>query len=206
MDTVVFDIGNVLIDWNPRYLYRKVFGDEEEMESFLREVATLEWHLEQDRGRTTAEATEVLAGRHPEWREEIEAFYSRWDEMFGGSIEGSVSLLHELDGRGYALYALTNWSSELFGRTREEYRFLEVFREILVSGEVGLIKPDPAIYELLIERTGLDPSRTLFIDDSRANVEAARGLGFTGVLFTGPEALRERLAGHGLVDAGEDGA
>ncbi|WP_205544211.1 HAD family hydrolase [Rubrobacter indicoceani] len=200
IDTVVFDIGNVLVDFDPRYMYRKVFADEAEMERFIETVTTPAWHLEQDRGRTMAVATRLLVSEHPERRDQIEAYYKRWDEMFNGPIPGSVDILHELEGRGYTLYALTNWSAELFGRARETFPFLGVFREIVVSGELGLIKPDLEIYGVLVDRTGLDPGTSAFIDDSPANVETANRLGFTGIAFTDPPALRDDLAELGLLD------
>lgn len=202
VETVVFDIGNVLIDWDPRYLYRKVFADEEEMERFLGTVATREWHIEQDRSRTMDEATTLLASRHPEYAREIEAFYGRWEETFGGPIEGSVRVLRELRERGYPLYALTNWSAETFPKARGWYRFLDLFDEIVVSGEIGMIKPDPGIYDVLVERTGLDPATTVFIDDSPASVRAAEALGFLGVLFEVAEGLRGDLTRLGLLRDG----
>lgn len=201
IDTVVFDIGNVLVDFDQRYLYRKIFSDEAEMEDFIATVATWDWHLEQDRGRTTADGTELLVSRHPDRRAEIEAYYDRWDEMFGGPIDGTVDILHELDAQGVALYALTNWSAELFGRAKETFPYLNIFREIVVSGEVKLLKPDPEIYNILIDQTGLDPETTVFIDDSEPNIETANRLGFTAVHFTDPDALREELSALGLVDA-----
>lgn len=205
VETVVFDIGNVLIDWDPRYLYRKVFADEEEMERFLETVTTYEWNLEQDRGRTMEEATAVLVSRHPEYAREIEAYYGRWEETLGGPIEGSVRVLRELRERGYPLYALTNWSAETFPLARAWYRFLDLFDEIVVSGEVGVIKPDHEIYGVLVERTGLNPATTVFIDDSSANVRAADALGFRGVLFEGAEGLRGDLTRLGLLHNGDGG-
>ena len=199
IETVVFDLGGVLVDWNPRYLYRKVFDDETQMESFLTEVATLEWHLEQDRGRTTKEATATLASRHPEYEREIGAYYGRWKEMFGGPIEGTVDVLRELHESGLPLYALTNWSAETFPLAREMYGFLSLFEEIVVSGEERMIKPDREIYGVLVERTGLDPATTVFIDDSPPNVAAAKELGFTAVMFRTPHELREDLVTLGLL-------
>ena len=203
VDTVVFDIGNVLVDWNPRYLYRKVFADEEEMERFLATVTTSEWHREQDRGRSHEEATALLISQYPEHAREIEAYYGRWEEMFGGPIEGSVRLLRELRERGYPLYALTNWSAESFPLALAWYPFLDLFEEIVVSGELRMIKPDPEIYGVLLERTGLDPATSVFIDDSASNVRAAEALGFRGVLFEGADGLRDDLTRLGLLHDGE---
>ncbi|MDQ3387823.1 MAG: HAD family phosphatase [Actinomycetota bacterium] len=193
IETVVFDLGGVLIDWNPRYLYRKIFDDESEMEYFLTKIATMEWHLEQDRGRTMKEATEILAAKYPEHDAEIRAFYDRWPEMFDGPIHGTVEILRELRDLGYPLHALTNYSAEAFVLARRDYDFLEWFDQIIVSGEEGMIKPDRELYAVLIARTGLDPATTVFIDDSIPNVAAARELGFTGVAFDNAELLREEL-------------
>jgi len=203
-DTVVFDIGNVLIDWEPRYLYRRVFNDEEEMERFFREVDVMGWHLEQDRGRSLREGTEALISRHPEYAAEIDAFYARWDEMFGGGIEGSVRVLGELKDLGCSLYALTNYSSETFPRARREYGFLQWFDETVVSGEEGMVKPERGIYDLLIRRTGLDPQSSVFVDDREENVRAAEELGFTGIVFRGGEQLREEMIRLGLLRPDEN--
>ena len=202
----MFDLGGVLVDWNPRYLYRKVFTDEEAMENFLATIATLEWHLEQDRGRTTEEATAALTSRHPEYAPEIEAYYGRWDEMFGGPIEGSVDVLRELRDLEFPLYALTNWSAETFPLARERYGFMAWFDEIVVSGEERMIKPDKEIYGVLVERTGLDPATTVFLDDSPPNVAAARELGFTAITVRSPEGLREDLVDLGLLPDLPEGA
>lgn len=204
IDTVVFDIGNVLIDWEPRYLYRKMFDSEQEVEEFLRDADILNWHQEQDRGRSLREGTALLVTRHPEYAREIEAFYDRWEEMFGGEISGSVGVLWQLKERGYALHALTNYSSETFPLARERYGFLQWFDEIVVSGEEGLIKPDREIYDLLARRTGLDPRRSVFVDDREDNVYAAERLGFTGIVFRGAEELRAELDRLGVLAAQEE--
>lgn len=188
-----------MIDWNPRYLYRRIFSDEAGMEDFLATVTTAEWHAEQDRGRTMREATALLISRHPEYAREIEAYYGRWDEMFGGPIEGSVGVLRDLRERGIPLYALTNWSAETFPLARERYDFLEWFEDIVVSGEEGVIKPDKDIYAALVGRTGLEPAASVFIDDSRPNVAAAEDLGFTGIAFEDPDQLRRDLIQLGLL-------
>lgn len=183
-----------MIDWNPRYLYRKIFASEEEMEGFLETVATMEWHLEQDRGRTTKEATGLLRSKYPEYEKEIEAYYDRWDEMFGGPVEGTVDVLREIRASGLPLYALTNWSAEVFPLAREQYEFLGWFDDVIVSGEERIIKPDKEIYDVLVQRTGLDPATTVFIDDSRPNVLAAEELGFTAIQFRDAAQLREELS------------
>lgn len=198
-DVAVFDLGGVLIDWNPRYLYRKVFATDAEVERFLSEVCTGAWNGEQDRGRPLAEATEALIAAHPGERERIEMFYGRWIEMLNGAIAGTVEVLEELHGRGVPLYALTNWSAETWTIARPLYPFLDRFRGILVSGQVGMIKPDPAIYRRLCEEFGLAPERCAFTDDSEKNVDGAARLGFHAHRFASPERLRQWFAGLGLL-------
>ncbi len=199
VEAVVFDLGGVLIDWDPRYLYRRIFDSEEETERFLATVCTPEWNAELDRGRSFKEMVALLCSKHPKKRGEIEAYRLRWGEMLGESFEDSVKILEELHSAGYPLYALTNWSAETFDIARERYGFLSLFRKIIVSGEVGLIKPEPAIYELLVERTGIDPSRAVFIDDREENARAAEKIGFLGVTYEGPSQLRQRLTELGLL-------
>jgi 2-haloacid dehalogenase len=191
---VVFDLGGVLIDWDPRYLYRKLLADEAAVEEFLATVCTPEWNAEQDRGRPFAEGVAELVERHPAHAAAIAAYAERWEEMLGGEIRGTVELLAELRAAGTPLYALTNWSAETFAIARERFGFLSWFDGVLVSGEERIIKPDPAIFRLLLERFGLAPEATFYIDDSAANVEAARRLGLDAVRFTGPGQLRRELA------------
>lgn len=199
---VVFDLGGVLIDWNPRYLYRKLFaGDEAGMEAFLAEVTTAEWNAQQDAGRPWNEAVEALAAEHPDRRGLIAAFWHRWDEMLGGPIEPTVAIVEELRDASVRLFALTNWSAETFPIARQRFPFLGWFEGIVVSGEVKAAKPDERIFRHLIERYGLDPAETLFIDDSRANVAVADALGFQTIRYETPEQLRARLGELGLLRA-----
>jgi 2-haloacid dehalogenase len=197
---VVFDLGGVLLDWNPRYLDRSVFDDQDEMERFLAEVVSADWNHEQDAGRPWAEAIELLAAEHPAYRAQIEAYHLRWPEMLGGALEGTVAVLEELVARGLPAYALSNWSSETFVPTRDRFAFLDLFRGIMISGDVGVAKPDPAIFELFLERFGLDPRRTVYIDDLPRNVAAAGQLGFRALRFVDSETLRRDLAAMGLLD------
>jgi HAD superfamily hydrolase (TIGR01509 family) len=196
---VVFDLGGVLIDWNPRYLYRQLIADEAAIERFLAEVCHPAWNEEQDRGRTFAEAVEEAAARHPGERALIEAYDHRWHEMLAGPIPGSVQILDELKQAGYELHALTNWSVEKFPIARERYDFLVWFESILVSGEVGLIKPDARIFQLLLEGIGREAAECIYIDDNARNVAAAGALGFDAVHFQGPEALRRDLVRRGAL-------
>ena len=197
--TVIFDLGAVLIDWNPRHLYRSLFEDEAAMEDFLATVCTPEWNAQQDAGRSLAEATATLVAAHPEHAELIEAFYGRWDEMLGEPIEGTVQIARELRANGLRLLALTNWSAETFPRSRHRLTFLDFFDGVLVSGTVGLMKPDPAIYRLLVERHVVDPGQAVFVDDAIKNVEAAAAFGFDAIHFRSPEQLRDDLMGRGLL-------
>lgn len=199
VSTVVFDVGNVLLDWNPRHLYRKMFADEAAMERFLADVCTAEWNLELDRGLAFAEAVAERIKRFPEFAAEIRAYDERWREMVDGAIEGSVTLLERLAQRGVPLYAITNFSAEKFAESYERFAFFELFRGVVVSGRVKLLKPDPAIYRLLLDAHDLDADACLFIDDSAANIEAARRLGFRTVLFESPQQLEENLTAFGLL-------
>jgi 2-haloacid dehalogenase len=202
VEAVVFDLGGVLIDWDPRYLYRRLFDDEAEMERFLAEVCTPEWNAQQDAGRTWAEAVETLAAEHPAQRELIAAYDSRWHETLGGPIDATVAVLDELRAAGVPLLALSNWSAEKFPIARGRYEFLGWFDAIVVSGEVRLAKPDPRIFRHLLERHRLSPGATVFIDDTPANVAVAADLGMVAVPFRGAEALREDLVRLGLLDPG----
>jgi 2-haloacid dehalogenase len=196
---VVFDLGGVLIDWNPRYLYRKLFDDEAAMERFLADVVSPEWNGQQDSGRTWAEAVEVLSREHPEQRDLIAAYWLRWQETLGDAIAPTVAILEELRGAGVRLYALSNWSAETFPVARPRYPFLDWFDGIVISGEEKVAKPDPAIFQHLLDRYGLDPATTVFIDDSEANVRAAAAEGITSRRFVNAATLRNDLRRLGLL-------
>ncbi|HEX6979904.1 MAG TPA: HAD family phosphatase [Alphaproteobacteria bacterium] len=197
--TVVFDLGGVLIDWNPRHLYRTRFADEAAMEAFLATVCTQAWNERQDAGRTIAEAEAELIARHPEYADLIRAYYGEFDRMLAGPIAGTVALLEELHGRGTPLFALTNWSAETFHHARRRFGFLACFRAIVVSGEIGMMKPDPCIFRYLTDTYGLCPERCLFIDDNAANVAGARAAGLQAVQFHDPLKLRADLRAYGLL-------
>lgn len=199
---VVFDLGGVLIDWNPRYLYRRLFDDEAAMERFLADVCNDAWNVQQDAGRSFEQAVEEAAGRHPEARPLIEAYWRRWDEMLAGPIVASVAILEELAADGVELHALTNWSAETFPIARERYRFLDLFRTIVVSGEERVAKPDPKIFEILLARIDRPASACLFIDDSAKNVDAASALGFDAIRFERDEGLRDALINRGFALTG----
>jgi 2-haloacid dehalogenase len=196
---VVFDLGGVLIDWDPRHLYRKLLADDAAVEEFLATICTPEWNAELDGGRPFAEGVAELVERHPEHAAEIAAYHERWPEMLGGEIPGTVEILAELRAAGVPLYALTNWSAETFLISRDRFEFLDWFDGLVVSGQERVIKPDPRIFRLLLDRFGLDPGATFFADDSEANVAAAREVGFDAVRFTGPEQLRRDLVARGAL-------
>jgi 2-haloacid dehalogenase len=182
-------------------LYSKVFNnDKKRINSFLSEVCTPEWNVEQDAGRSLAEATQILIDKFPAQEDHIRLFYDRWDEMIRGAIQGTVSLLEELKTRDqYRLYALTNWSAETFPVALERFDFLGHFEGIVVSGEEKTRKPFPKIYEILFDRYNLNPSSSIFIDDSLPNVKTAAELGMTGIHFTHPEQLSSELRTHGIL-------
>ena len=201
INTLIFDLGGVLIDWNPRYVFRDVFdGDEQRMEWFLENITTSDWNEEQDAGRDLDEATAWLVDKHPDWENEIRQFYGRWEEMLGGPIQGTVDILRQLRDEGnHRLVALTNWSHQTFPVALERYDFLGWFEGILVSGEEKTRKPFPKFYHLLIQRYGLRPEHCVFIDDNARNVEAGNALGIESWRFTSPAALRQQLVDRGLL-------
>jgi 2-haloacid dehalogenase len=200
---VVFDIGGVLLDWNPRHLYRGLFdGDDEAMEHFLTTVCTPEWNAHHDRGRPLAEGVALLSAEHPEQAELIEAFALRWPETVAGPIDGSVQVLAELVENGTPVYALSNWSAETFALARPRFEFLEWFDGMVISGHEGVIKPEPRIFEILCERWGLQPATTVFVDDTEANVDAARELGFQAIRFHDPPRLRAALVEAEVLEGG----
>ncbi len=190
---VVFDVGGVFLDWDPRHLYRKLFADPCAMEWFLHHIATAAWHTEHDRGVSIRDSCAALARRHPAFMAEVMAWVDRGEEMIGGEVPNMAGLLMALDTNGIPCYALTNMERETYPGRRERFGFFGHFVGVMVSGQEGLIKPDPALYQRLAARFGLEPARTLFIDDSPANVEAASRLGFATHRFDGAERLRARL-------------
>jgi 2-haloacid dehalogenase len=198
--TVVFDLGGVLIDWDPRHLYRKLFpGDEAGMERFLAEVCNGEWNARQDAGRPWGEATALLKAEHPDQAHLIDAFHHRWPETMAGPIEGTLAILRELKEAGTPLYALTNWSHETFPFALERFDFMQWFQGTVVSGQEKVMKPDPRIFYILMQRHGLSPEDIVYIDDNPRNAAAASELGMHGVHFTDPAALRRELVGLGLL-------
>jgi len=200
MDTVLFDLGGVIVDWNPRYLYRPLFqGDDEAMEHFLATVCAPEWNHEIDAVKPFAVAVRERQALFPEHAKLIALWKDGWEQMLREPIDESVAILAELRDRGHRLLALTNWSAETFPIARTRFPFLSWFEHIVVSGEVKLAKPDRRIFELTMHRAALDPATTVYIDDSLPNIEAARPLGFNAVHFATPAKLRAELARLGLI-------
>jgi 2-haloacid dehalogenase len=197
---VVFDIGQVLIEWDPRHLYRDLFdGYEDLMEDFLDNVCSPAWNLEQDRGRPWADAVAQLTTEHPDCAELIRSYDELWEQMVPGPIPGTPEILAELKARGVPVYAITNFSADKFALSQKRFDFLNGFDGIVVSGVEKVIKPDPKIYRILLDRYGLDAADCLFIDDNPDNVESARAVGMTAHHFAGAEALRRDLEGFGLL-------
>jgi len=192
---VIFDLGGVLLDWNPEYLYEKVFkGDQEKMKWFLQNVCTPHWNMEQDAGRTFEEGTRILLKTFAEYESEIRLFFDRWEEMLRDEIKDTVRILNELKSLNKVkLYALTNWSSETFPIAKRRFNMLKSFEGIVVSGEEFTRKPYPQIYEITLKRFGLKPEHCLFIDDSLENVEGARKMGINGLHYHNPSQLKEAL-------------
>ena len=196
---VVFDLGAVLIEWDPRHLFRKVFKDETEMEWFLAHVCHPEWNLEQDKGRSFDDAVLEATARHPKHAAEIAIYRDRWMEMVPGAIMGSVDILEALHKKGAPLYAITNWNGDTVRATRNRFPFLNLFRNIVVSGDEKMLKPAPEIFHLLAKRNNIKLADSIFIDDSMKNVRGAEAVGMQGHHFTSPEGLATDLKSRNLL-------
>ncbi len=194
INTVIFDLGGVLIDWNPRHLYRKIFNTEEEVTWFLENVCTGEWNDQQDAGRSFEDATEELVQKFPDHEEAIRAWYGRWQETISGPIHGTVDLLKTIKDSGeYKLYALTNWSAETFPWALDNFEFLHWFEGIVVSGVEKTRKPFPDFYQILFDRYNINPAQAVFIDDNVKNVIGSREVGLPVIHFQTPNQLKEEL-------------
>ncbi|HTI57661.1 HAD family phosphatase [Mucilaginibacter sp.] len=192
--TIIFDLGAVLIDWNPRYMYRTLFDDEAEMERFLAEITTPDWNEEQDAGRPLDEGTKMLVQQFPEHEHHIRAFYSRWDEMLGEAFHDTVEIFKQLKESGkYRIYALTNWSAETFPVAFERFDFLRWFDGIVVSGTEKMRKPTPEFYHILLDRYQVKAKDALFIDDNYRNILAAEKIGINCIHFTSAGQLEQDL-------------
>ena len=195
INTIIFDLGGVLVDWKPEYLYRKVFnGDEEKMNWFLQNVCTMEWNMEQDAGRTIEEATTVKIAEFPQYESLIRLFYAEWTQMFSGPIMENVELFKKLKASGnYKIYALTNWSAEKWEVALELFPFFKDFDGVVVSGQEKTRKPFPAIYKIILNRYQINPEKTIFIDDNLDNIVAANNLKIQGIHFKRTISLKKEL-------------
>ena len=195
INTIIFDLGGVLIDWNPKYVYRKVFhGDEAKVDWFLNTICTYEWNEEHDAGRLIEDGNQLLIKKYPEHESLIRTYYERWTEMLGGPIPEGLEILNKLRAvNNHDLYALTNWGAETFPVALEKYDFLHYFKGIVVSGQEKTRKPFKKIYEIILDRYSLDPGRSVFIDDNLLNVEGARALGINAIQFKNSQQLTNEL-------------
>lgn len=196
---IVFDLGGVLLDWNPRYLYQKIFSDPDEMDYFLREVCTPEWNAQMDETKSFQDGMDELVLKFPEYESQIRAYFPRWEEMIKGELSGAVEILEELKKAGCSLAALSNWSSETFPQVLEQYEFLSWFDPLVISGIIGYKKPDPDAFQILLHELGRKAEDCLFIDDMEKNIEEARRQGFDVIHFSSPDQLRDELVDRGFL-------
>jgi 2-haloacid dehalogenase len=194
-NTVIFDLGGVLVDWNPAYVYRTIFNTEDEIQWFFENICTSDWNEEQDSGRSLRDATEGLVKKFPLHEKNIRAYYERWEEMLGGPIDETVEILRILKANNnLKLYALTNWSAETFPIALKRFDFLHWFHGRVVSGEEKTRKPFPEIYERLITRYNIQPQYAIYLDDNPRNLEPAKRLGMATIHFQNPEQFRKELS------------
>jgi 2-haloacid dehalogenase len=200
IDTIIFDLGAVLIDWDPRYLYRKIFNTEEEITWFLENICTHDWNEKQDAGRSFEEATDELLEKFPEHEIPIRAWYGRWQETMNGPIQGTVDIFKQIkDQKQHKIYALTNWSAETFPWAMEKFEFLQWFDGIVVSGHEKTRKPFPEFFQILFDRYQVNPKNALFIDDNKRNIEGGLALGLPGIHFQSPAQLKTELIKAGVI-------
>ena len=196
---IIFEFGGVVMDWDPRYFFKDHFNDDEKMEHFLKNIVTDEWNSEQDRGRSLAEGTEIQVAKHPEWEKEIRAYYDNWTTMLKSDIPHNVDVLRKLEHSKYELFGLTNWSAETFPYALENYDFFKLFEDkIVVSGTEKLIKPDPTIWNVLLDRYQIKAEESVFIDDNFNNIKTAESLGFICVHIKKDTNLERELRDLGV--------
>ena len=196
---IIFDFGGVVMDWNPRYFFKDYFNDDEKMEYFLKNIATDEWNIEQDRGRSLADRTDFQVEKHPEWEKELRAYYDNWTMMLKSDIPENVEILRKLEHSKYELFGLTNWSAETFPFALENYDFLKIFKDkIVVSGAEKMINPDPEIWNILLERYQIKAEESVFIDDNFKNIEIKKKLGFICVHIKENTDLKKELRNLGV--------
>ena len=196
---IIFDFGGVLMDWNPRYFFKDYFNDDDKMEYFLTHIAQSEWNEEQDRGRSLLEGTDIQVQKFPDWEKELRAYYDNWHVMLKSDIPQNVEVLRKLSKTDYHLYGLTNWSEETFPYALENYDFFELFNgKIVVSGTEKLTKPDPKIWNVLLERYDIQADESVFIDDNPKNIEMAKSLGFHTIQVHFETNLEKELINLGI--------
>jgi 2-haloacid dehalogenase len=190
---IIFDFGNVLLEWNPRLVYRRYFNDEESMEQFLHEVNFMQWNSLQDKGRSFKEGVAALSKEFPQHAHLIQVYHDHWVDSIGDANWGTVEIMKQLKQAGYPLYGLSNWSAETFPYAHEKYEFFDSLDDMVISGAVGYVKPEPEIYHIALEKIGKPAQECLFIDDSLPNIHQANTMGFVTIHFTSPEQLKEEL-------------
>jgi 2-haloacid dehalogenase len=197
---IIFDYGNVLLDWNPRYVYRRYFPDDpERIENFLREISFMEWNAHQDRGRPFEEGVAILSEQFPQHADLIRAYHENWTDSVGEPLAGTVEILNQLKLAGFSLYGFSNWSAETFPYVRAKYNFFDLFDDMVISGAVGFVKPEPEIYHIMLDKIGRPAQECLFIDDSLPNIQQANKIGFATIHFQSPAQLEEELQQRGLL-------
>jgi len=197
---IVFDYGNVLLDWDAHRIFRPYFpGGDQDIDAFFAEVGFMEWHRQQDAGRSFGEAVAELSAKFPQYAHFLPDYDTRYADSISGPIAGSVAILQRLKQAGFALYGLSNYSAEKFEFDRPRYKFFDLFDDMVISGEVHLLKPDPAIYQVLLAKIGRTAEECVFIDDSLPNVTSARQLGFSAIHFHSPEQLEDELNQLGIL-------
>ena len=200
IQAIIFDFGNVLLEWNPRYVYQRFFpNDPEAMENFLKEVNFADWNLQQDKGRPFAEGVAILSEKFPHYAQLIQAYHENWTDSIGAAYDGTIELLKQLKQAGYPLYGLSNWSAETFPFAREKYDFFDLFDDFVISGAVGHVKPDPEIFQIILEKIGRPAHECLFIDDALININQAQKMGFETIHFQSPEQLAAALREHRIL-------
>ena len=194
LPVLIFDLGGVLLDWSPYNLYNNFFdGNKNAVDGFLKEIDFFSWNYKQDKGRLFSEGVAELSARFPHYSDLIRAYDERWEESISGPIQSTVDLLVPLKEKGHLLYGLTNWSDEKFHLVNQKFPFFDLFEDILVSGAVNLAKPDPRIFELLLEKIGYSAFECIFIDDSLVNINSARKMGFMTILYESSEQMVAEL-------------
>jgi 2-haloacid dehalogenase len=197
---IVFDYGNVLLEWNPRYVYQRFFPDDPEgMEEFLKEIDFMEWNAQQDKGRTFAEGVAALSKQFPHHAHLIQAYHDHWVDSIGEAYWETVDLMRQLKEKGYPIYGLSNWSAETFPSMREKYNFFDLFDDMVISGAVGFVKPEPEIFQILLDKIDRPAEECLFIDDALPNIQQADAMGFKTIHFVSPSQLKDALVQLGLL-------